>query len=133
VGTVLDAYALVALLADEPAADEVERLLEQGGGKITVINLAEALDVLERRDRIPESVLREALDGLPVRVLPPSESDAWRAGALRARHYHRRRRPVSIADCFLIAAAEEGDAVATADVAVLDAAADEHVDVLDLR
>lgn len=130
-GAVLDAYALVALLADEPAADQVEELLERGAGKITSINLAEALDVLQRRDRIPESVLREALDGLPVRVLVASENDAWQAASLRARHYHRRR-PVSIADCFLVVAADQGDEVATADGAVLEMARAEGVDVIEL-
>jgi uncharacterized protein with PIN domain len=132
VGSVLDAYALVALLADEPAANEVERLLRKGAGKITSINLAEALDVLERRDGIPESALRDALDSLPVQVLPASASDAWRAAELRARHYHRRQRPVSIADCFLVAGAEPDDAVATADAGVLDMARAEGLKVVEL-
>jgi PIN domain nuclease of toxin-antitoxin system len=133
VGAVLDAYALLALLADEPAADQVERLIESGGAKITSINLAEAMDVLQRRDGIPEEELREALDGLAIRVLAASESDAWQASSLRARHYDRRRRPVSIADCFLVAAVDRTDQVATADGAVLDMARDEGVGVLDLR
>jgi uncharacterized protein with PIN domain len=132
VGPVLDAYALIALLADEPAAETVEELLRQGTATITSINLAEALDVLERRDRIPEEELRKMLNGLPLRVVPASESDAWAAARLRARHYHRRTRAVSIADCFLIAAAGDGDAVATADQSVLETARAEGVGTLDL-
>lgn len=132
-GAVLDAYALVALLGDEPAAGQVEHLLQSGAAKVTSINFAEALDVLQRRDGIPEEVLREALDGLPVQLLPASENDAWKAASLRALHYHRRHRPVSIADCFLVAAAGRADQVATADGAVLAMARDEGVDVLELR
>jgi len=133
VGAVLDAYALIALLGDEPAAARVEDLLERGQATIAAINLAEALDVLERRERIPAEALREALEGLPLRILTAAEPEAWRAASLRARNYHRRRRPVSIADCFLLAAAEVGDAVATGDAALLDAARAEGIEVVDLR
>ena len=40
---VLDAYALVALLGDEPAADAVSAMLGSGGCRISAINLAEAV------------------------------------------------------------------------------------------
>jgi PIN domain nuclease of toxin-antitoxin system len=38
--TLLDAYALVAFLANEPAADEVEALLRAGDTGVTVGNFA---------------------------------------------------------------------------------------------
>jgi PIN domain nuclease of toxin-antitoxin system len=48
----LDAFALIALLRDEPAADEVETILRRGEAAMSAVNLAEALDVLQRVDGI---------------------------------------------------------------------------------
>jgi predicted nucleic acid-binding protein len=42
-----------------------------------------------------------------------------RAAEIRARHYHRSRRPISLADAVLIASARRGDRIATADPDVL--------------
>lgn len=44
----LDAYALTALLAEEPAAGEVGQLIADGGVVVTAPNLAEAADGLGR-------------------------------------------------------------------------------------
>lgn len=55
----VDAFALIALLRDEPAAGEVEGLLRRGEAAVTAINLAEALDVLERVDGVPRARLDE--------------------------------------------------------------------------
>jgi predicted nucleic acid-binding protein len=93
------------------------------------VNLAEALDVLERRERLDEETLRGLIEQLPVRVLPLTQPLAWQAGALRARHYDRRRRAVSIADCVLVASAQAGDELATNDPAVLEMAREEGVPV----
>jgi hypothetical protein len=46
-GIAVDAYALVAFLADEPARAEVTELLH-GQSVISTVNLAESLDVLTR-------------------------------------------------------------------------------------
>jgi hypothetical protein len=48
-----DAFALLAPLGEEPAADNVEALLRRGDAAITAVNLAEALDVLQRVQGIP--------------------------------------------------------------------------------
>ncbi len=131
-GTLLDAYALIALLAKEPAEPEVKRLLRAEDASMPSVNLAEALDYLERREGIGAEDLRALIEPLPIRVLPLSESIAWDAAALRARHYRRRGRAVSIADCVLVASAEHGDAIATNDPAVLEIARSEGKNVLEL-
>jgi uncharacterized protein with PIN domain len=131
----LDAYALVAFLAEEPAADEVEALLRAGDTGVTVVNLAEAVDVTQRIHRIPLEEIRAAVDALrgdALAVVTHSENDAWKAAELRARHYDRSRRPLSLADCFLIAAAGSNDRIATSDGPVADTARQESITVVAL-
>ncbi len=114
----LDAFALIALLADEPAADQVEGLLRRGDAVITAINLAEAVDVLQRVQRIARDRLDGLLDpllGEPLQLLGIDLLIALAAADIRARRYHRTRSPLSLADCVLLAAAAAGDSVATAD------------------
>jgi PIN domain nuclease of toxin-antitoxin system len=128
--TILDAYALVALLLDEPAADDVERLLREDRCAITTVNLAEALDIGMRRHGAPREVIASALDPLlgdTVAVLDQPEPHAWRAAELRARHYDRTTAPLSLADCMLLAAATDDDRIATADSPVADAARSEGI------
>jgi PIN domain nuclease of toxin-antitoxin system len=118
--TLLDAYALVAFLADEPAAAEVETLIRAGDTAVLVVNLTEALDVSQRVHGVSEAELRDVLEPLLgdlVSVTIQREDAAWRAAALRAKYCDRRSRPLSLADCLLLAAAN-GDAVATADHAL---------------
>jgi hypothetical protein len=55
-----------------------------------------------------------------------------RARSLRARHYHRTKRPVSLADCSLIACAGTGDSIATLDAVLIEMARDEDIAVVDL-
>ncbi len=45
----LDAYAVLALALDEPAAGEVEALIRKGEAAITAVNLFEAADYCIRR------------------------------------------------------------------------------------
>lgn len=114
----LDAFALIALLAGEPAADEVEALLRGGEAAITAVNLAEALDVLQRIQGISQERLRELtmpLVGERMKLVPIDEQIARVAADIRARRYHRTRAPVSLADCILLAATGEADSLATAD------------------
>lgn len=133
--TLLDAYALVALLADEPAAGEVEALLYTGGAGVAVVNLAEAIDVSARVHRVPVAELRASLEpllGTAVIVVVQDASAAWRAAGLRRRYYDRRSCPLSLADCILLAAVGVDDAVATADPAVCSVARREGCGVLPL-
>lgn len=134
-GTLLDAYPLIALLADEPPASEVALVLGQGDISITSVNLGEALDVLERVHGVPERVLRGAIETLAaagLAVVPVLDAEAWRAAALRARHYRRRVSEISLADCFLLAVARPGDRVATSDRPLARAARAEGIDVIAL-
>ena len=131
----LDAYALVAFLADEPARDEVEALLRESC-VVTIVNLAESLDVLGRVYGIGEDELRRLVDPLVGDALavdaPPAE-DAWVVASLRRRYYDSERRELSLADCFLLAAASRlGASVATADPPVASAARDESLELIAL-
>lgn len=120
--TWLDAYALVALVGGELAGPVVEGILRAGGVSMATLNLAEALDQLERRARLPAEEIADRLEPLlaaAVDVAPLDARIAWDAASLRARWYHRVRAPVSLADCVLLSSASTGDAVATADRPVL--------------
>jgi predicted nucleic acid-binding protein len=128
--TLLDAYALVAFLVGGPAAPQVRGLLREGGTSVATANLAEALDVCARTYGLPieraMEVLEPLLDG-PLGSVPLDLDRARRAATIRARHYHRASRPISLADAVLIASAGPGDRIATADPDVLAVAEAETV------
>jgi len=135
VSVLLDAFALIALLAEEPAADEVEALLRRGEAAITAVNLAEALDVLQRVEGIPRERLEAVTTGLVgerMTLVSIDERIARDAADIRARRYHRTRAPVSLADCILLAATGESDSLATADTALIRVAEAENVQVITL-
>ena len=133
--TLLDAHALVAFLAGEPALAEVQSLLRAGDTAIPSINLAEAVDVVERVYGIADKDVRAAVSALtagPLEVLPCREAEAWRAAELRTKHYARRRTEVSIPDCFLVASARPSDTVASSDRGVLTMSRREGIAALPL-
>jgi PIN domain nuclease of toxin-antitoxin system len=132
VGTLLDAYALVAFLAGETAAPDVRRLLESHECAIPVVNLAEAGQSVIRRHAMGRDQLEAVVASLPLAVVPLSEAHAWRAAELRARHYQRRESDVSLADCVLVSVATRADRVATADPGVLRMAEAEGVATVEL-
>jgi PIN domain nuclease of toxin-antitoxin system len=126
---VLDAYALEAYLNDElPAADTVEPMLLSGEQVlISGINLAETLDRMMRIHRMPPAELEANLLDTGVHVTAVDEATAFEAARLRAAHYHRTRRAVSIADCCAAALALDRDApLVTSDSALLGLIADEN-------
>jgi ribonuclease VapC len=132
VSVLLDAFALIALLIDEPAAEEVEAILRRGEAAMPAINLAEALDVLQRlhgvsRERL-DKIIAPLLSG-SIALLPVDEQMARDAAGIRARRYHRTRAPISLADCVLLAAAKSSDALATADAPLIAVAGHEGVRV----
>jgi predicted nucleic acid-binding protein len=132
VSILLDAFALIALLAGEPAADQVEALLRSDEAAITAVNLAEALDVLQRVQGIASERLEEVttpLVGERMKLIPIDERIARVAADIRARRYHRTRAPLSLADCILLAATGESDALATADGPLIRAAEAESIQV----
>lgn len=105
--TVLDAYALLAFLMAEPAADDVEALL-RSATVISAINTAEVLDQLVRvqgRDIDDVHADLATLSQAGVQVMAVTSGLGYEAGRLRAVHYHRDRRPVSLADCVAAATA----------------------------
>jgi uncharacterized protein with PIN domain len=128
---VLDAYALTALLVDEPGADEVGQLIAEGGTVVAVPNLAEAADRLDRIHGIAVNRTRTAVESLEqsadLQARSAEPGHAWRAAELRANHYRRSERPLSLGDCLLLAMTGDGDRLATSDPHVLDVAAEEQI------
>ncbi len=120
--SVLDAYAILAYLRDEPAADAVARLLTTGDAEFTAVGLGEVFDQLLRRYHADEEEI--GLDLAELGLLDPLPVEAAlgaSAGRLRARHYHRTRCPVSMADCLAAEAARQhARPLATSDPHLLD-------------
>jgi uncharacterized protein with PIN domain len=127
----LDAYALTALLADEPAAGEVSELLSEGDVAMAAANVAEAADRLARVHQIAVTRTRSAVDTLQqsidLRLRAVEPAHGWRAAELRARHYDRTKRPLSLGDYLLLAATGEDDRLATADPHLLATASEEGI------
>ena len=129
--TVLDAFAVLALLKQEAAAD-VQRLIKARHATLTPLGVAEVVDHLVRIVGVTEedAVLDVAQLGL-ADVESLDSVLALRAGLLRARHYHRRDRAVSLADCVAAETARNmDDAVATSDPHLLDLCRDEGISVV---
>ncbi len=127
--TLLDAYAVIGFLADEPIADDVDQLMRRGGCRITTLGLAEVIDRMTRLyDAEPDGI---AVDIATLGLESPIPLDAATsvlAGRLRAQHYHRTTRAVSMADCVLAAAAQAaGEPVATSDPHLLGLCHDEGI------
>jgi PIN domain nuclease of toxin-antitoxin system len=119
--TVLDAYAVVAFLRGEPMADEVATIL-RSPSLLPAVNAAEVIDQLVRvfgQDPDDVHAELELLSHAGMRLAWLSPEVAMLAGRLRARHYHRQRMAVSLADCTAAATAlAEQLPLATADPAL---------------
>lgn len=120
---ILDAYAVVAFLRDEPAAGEVGELLAANGDvALTALGVAEVLDRLVRLGSVEDD--EALLDLAQLGLSEPRPLDAGAAaavGLLRARHYHRTQCAVSLADCVVAEVARATDSpVATSDPHLLD-------------
>jgi PIN domain nuclease of toxin-antitoxin system len=134
VRTVLDAYALIAFVLDEPAAPDVEALLRRGPTGLTSVNYAEVLDRLVRGRGMPHGEVTSVIGPLLDERVERIDTDfrlASAAGLLRARHYHRVRCPLSLADCVCLAAAV-GGRLATADGSMLRTAGVEGIETVPL-
>ena len=132
---ILDAYAVTALLKGEAAAPRVRDLLRgDDPARLTALGFAEVVDHLVRLSGAEEddAALDLAQLGLADAV-PVDAATAVRAGLLRARHYHRRDRAVSLADCVAAATAQAHfTAVASYDPHLLDLCHDERIRVIAL-
>jgi PIN domain nuclease of toxin-antitoxin system len=127
--TLIDASALIALLGAEPAAGEVQEMLNRGAS-MTTLNLAEAIDRLKRRYDLDVEQTRPVIEGLLAKsltLIALEPAQAWRAGEIRAAHYHRSRCPISLADAVLVASASPGGRIASSDGPLLAVAASEGV------
>jgi ribonuclease VapC len=107
----LDTFAVLAWLQDEPSASAVESILRDAKRDkaellMTIINLGELYYILRRSlSAIETRALLDMILDLPVRAIPVSE-----AAEIKARN------PLSYADCFAVAAARrEGAALVTGD------------------
>lgn len=134
---VIDANALTALLFSEPAAEEVNALLKEDPSYIASVNLAETYDHAIRLRSVDRGDLDQIVDELVSRgrlsIVPIDDPIARRAGELRANHYHRTSRDVSMADC-IAAATSEGLtlALATSDPDMVAMAREIGVEVIPL-
>jgi ribonuclease VapC len=103
---VLDSYALLAFLEDEPGADQVRNLLaraEEGsiGLAITVVNLGEVWYAIARADSAAtaDQLIRE-IQGMAIEIVDVDWPLAKQAAIFKAKGR------VSYADCFAAALAK---------------------------
>lgn len=118
--TFLDAYAVVALVADEPPAAEVEVILREQEARVVAINLAEAVDIAQRVHGIASQEVKAAIEPLllsnVLAVAVSDEPQAWLAAEIRTEHYNRKTAALSMADCLLLAhGVTDGGPIATSD------------------
>lgn len=129
----LDAYAVVAFIANELAATPVERLLLEHSCAVSVVNMAEVLDTLTRVRGHTFGEAQDAWKGLVasgVLAVAVDEEIAHHAAHLRTRYYQRRHCEVSLADCVALATAIKLRAsLATSDPPLIRVARQEGVRV----
>jgi PIN domain nuclease of toxin-antitoxin system len=117
--TLFDAFAVVALLRGEPAADDLEPIVRAGAGRIHPVNLAEVVDRLARVGGVDPDEIVEDVALLDIETTDCLADTVVTAGALRARHYRRAASAISLGDCVAGAHALAADLpLATADPAL---------------
>lgn len=113
---VLDSFALLAYLQDEPVAPRIEKLLDNAEKEkchlfLSLINLGEILYITERRGGVVKAHDALALiRQLPIEIPPVNEQTVFAAAHIKANH------TLSYADAFVVATAiQENATVITAD------------------
>ena len=107
---VLDSFALLAYLQDEPAALRIEKELENAGKEkcrlfLSIINLGELLYIIERKPGVARAQETLALiRELPIEIVPAEEKTVLAAAHLKANH------AISYADSFAVAVTVEKNA-----------------------
>lgn len=133
-GIVLDSAPVIDFLLDGPGADTIAGLLRAEPTRMATINLAEVVDVLVRVYGVDPDVAALQVGELVADVvepIAPSPADALRAGALRARVFHRQTARISLADCFAVAITRAGDRLLTSDAALARMARAEGIEVVE--
>jgi predicted nucleic acid-binding protein len=112
----LDAYAVISVLRGEPAADVIGPRLAAGDAVLHPLNAGEVIDRVARMATVEADEVEGDLALLGVAFANVDPRDLVEAGHWRARHYHRTRRPVSLADCVAAVCALRSEmALATSD------------------
>jgi len=133
--TLLDANALIAVIRGEPAMERVLAILRLGSVAMTTANIAEVYDRSARRTGLSHERVTEVIDPLFEGSITPITVDvdlARRAGGIRSQLYHRKRRPLALADCVLLAASGPNDKIASSDSDVLTVAAELGIETIEL-
>ncbi len=104
---VLDAFAFMAYLENEPGAERVEKILQDvnnGNARafVSIINLGEVIYNTERRYGLAKAQDTLALiQRMPVEVLPADNQTVFAAAHIKANN------PISYADAFVVVAAQK--------------------------
>ena len=113
---ILDSFALLAYLGNEPGQARVRQVLEQAEAGdctalLSVINLGEIAYIVEREQGLARAhETLAAISHYPVRVLPAEQETVLAAAHIKANH------ALSYADAFAVAAAQEyGGVILTGD------------------
>ncbi len=133
--TLLDANALVAVILGQPAMAMVRGLLREGSAAMAAPNVVEVYDIATRREGLPIGRVAEFVEPLfegAIEQVPLDASLARRAAEIRFEHYHRKTRPLSLADVILLAAARPADKIASPDSDVLAVAAELRIVTIEL-
>ena len=108
---VLDTFALLAYLKNEPAAARIEKVLETAGKEkchlfVSIINLGEVLYITERRGGVSKAQdVLALIRQLPIEILSADEQAVFSAAHIKASY------ALSYADAFAVAAALRENAV----------------------
>ena len=108
---ILDSFAMLAYLTDEPSAARIEKLIEDAKKEkcrllLPLINLGEILYITERRGGVAKAQDTLALLlQLPVEILPADEQAVFSAAHVKANY------TLSYADAFVVAAAQSVGAI----------------------
>jgi predicted nucleic acid-binding protein len=103
---VLDSFAFIAYLEDEPAAQRVQKILKDAEENkckvyISIINLGEILYSVERNNGLAKAHETLALiQSLPIEILPADNQTVLAAAHIKANY------PISYADAFVVVAAQ---------------------------
>jgi predicted nucleic acid-binding protein len=133
---IFDTAPLVAVLLGEAGALATGRILidTDDGHAVCALNAAEVVDRVSRGSGAPAENVAAGMElwfESAVRCVPLDWDRACRAAELRARHYHRTRSPVTLADCGAIALAEQlGMELVTSDAPMVRVARAEGIAVI---